>query len=376
MRILHAIPYYAPAQGFGGPAAVCRALAEEMVARGHSVTVLTTDAASRRARLPALRETLGGVEVVRARNLSLRLARRANAWLPLGLSGLAAEWVARADVVHAHELFHLLSWKAVQLAARRGVPAVLSGHGGLSLAPERGRVLPKRAFWAALGRRTVDRCAAIQVANAAEEAAGQKLGIPGDRFRVIPNGVRLPPLPGDARRFREKWKLDHRPIALFAGRLQTQKGIDLLLRLRAPGAIVALAGLEENRPDLAAPGWRGGALVCGPLDGQELADAFSAASLFVLPSQSEGQPLAALEALSYGLPCLLTSACNLPEVAAAGAGLSVPAAEFEGALLDLLAHPERWPGMSRAARTLAEARFDRVSSYDSWESLYRELAHG
>ena len=35
------------------------------------------------------------------------------------------------------------------------------------------------------------------------------------------------------------------------------------------------------------------------------------ASWFILPSLTEGMPVAALEAMSYNVPCILTEACNL-----------------------------------------------------------------
>ena len=43
----------------------------------------------------------------------------------------------------------------------------------------------------------------------------------------------------------------------------------------------------------------------------------------MLPSFSEGMPIAVLEAWSYGLPVLMTEACNLPEGFAAGAALQI-----------------------------------------------------
>ena len=54
-------------------------------------------------------------------------------------------------------------------------------------------------------------------------------------------------------------------------------------------------------------------LVQGPLFGVEKEAAFQHSSAFILPSFSEGLPVAALEAMSFRLPCLLSSACNLPE---------------------------------------------------------------
>src|SRR6202012_314618 len=59
----------------------------------------------------------------------------------------------------------------------------------------------------------------------------------------------------------------------------------------------------------------------GFLQGEALADARAAASLYILPSRADRTPMTALEALSYGLPSLLSADCHMPEVASAGAGL-------------------------------------------------------
>lgn len=46
---------------------------------------------------------------------------------------------------------------------------------------------------------------------------------------------------------------------------------------------------------------------------------YRSADLFVLPSYSEGFPMAILEALAHRLPVVLTTECNVPELALEGA---------------------------------------------------------
>jgi glycosyltransferase involved in cell wall biosynthesis len=57
--------------------------------------------------------------------------------------------------------------------------------------------------------------------------------------------------------------------------------------------------------------------------------AYHHADAFVLPSLSEGLPMAVLEAWSYAKPVLMTPECNLPEGFAAGAALRIGAHENE-----------------------------------------------
>jgi poly(glycerol-phosphate) alpha-glucosyltransferase len=61
----------------------------------------------------------------------------------------------------------------------------------------------------------------------------------------------------------------------------------------------------------------------GPQFRERKAAGFSHADAFILPSFSEGQPMAVLEAWAYQLPVVMTPSCNLPEGFEAGAALRV-----------------------------------------------------
>lgn len=53
---------------------------------------------------------------------------------------------------------------------------------------------------------------------------------------------------------------------------------------------------------------------CGYVTGREKELAYRDADLFILPSRSEGMPIAVLEALSYGLPCIVTPETNMASI--------------------------------------------------------------
>lgn len=50
---------------------------------------------------------------------------------------------------------------------------------------------------------------------------------------------------------------------------------------------------------------------CGYVTGDDKKTAFSTSDIFILPSRSEGMPMAVLESLSYGLPCIVTPETNM-----------------------------------------------------------------
>jgi glycosyltransferase involved in cell wall biosynthesis len=382
VRLLQVIPYYLPAIDFGGPVSVCAKLAEAMVRRGHAVTVLTTDAASRVARVPALEEQRDGVRIVRLRNLSQALVRT-NLYTPWRTRSTLAELLSSSQVVHVHEFFTWLTFRSTTEAARQRRPVLLSGHGSVSMAPERGRVGIKRVWLSTLGGRTIAASNLVQAATQHEAEQCVRAGIAREKIRLIPQGVQAPPRSGSGAAFRARFGLDDRPILLFVGRLLESKGVDLLLRAAQRFAehplrpLFVLVGPPENRPDL-GPGPRGSnVLLTGRLDQAQLQDAYAAAAAFVLPSFAEGMPMTALDALAFGLPAVLSRACNLPEVAEAGAGILVdPDLEsLTRGLERLLSQPDAWPRMGAAARELAATRFDTERVHDAYERIYEELAH-
>jgi glycosyltransferase involved in cell wall biosynthesis len=78
-----------------------------------------------------------------------------------------------------------------------------------------------------------------------------------------------------------------------------------------------------------------------------------AADLFVLSSRWEGQPLSMLEAMSEGLPVVVTSVGGIPEVVEHGvSGMIVPpddAAALAAAVICCLRDPERRRSLGQAA---------------------------
>jgi glycosyltransferase involved in cell wall biosynthesis len=108
---------------------------------------------------------------------------------------------------------------------------------------------------------------------------------------------------------------------------------------------------------------------------------FRLADVFVLPSRREGLPVALMEAMSCGLPCvasLLPGATDTLIVDGVS-GRLVPVGDveaFAAAIADLLRNPERAAALGMAARAIVLDRFASDKVADRWLQCYEAVSTG
>ncbi len=211
MRVLHVVPTYVPAWRHGGPVFAVHGLCKALAARGHDVTVFTTDVHGSGTLGPEVpRAAPVAVEDVTAwyfpvttprrlyRSPALQQAlRRA---LPdaahdgagdlAGDTAASANAGARFDIVHLHSVFLWPTAAAAAAARRARVPYLISPRGMLvaDLLRRRGR-LRKRLWIALVERRNLERAAALHATSQLEADEASRLGLRLPPVVVIPNGV-------------------------------------------------------------------------------------------------------------------------------------------------------------------------------------------
>ena len=144
-------------------------------------------------------------------------------------------------------------------------------------------------------------------------------------------------------------------IALFVGfDFERKGGMELLqaweqVHRQLPQAELWIVGPRRPRRQLPGVRWIGSVK-----DRQQLAQLYQRATLFVMPSLFEPWGHVFFEAMGYGLPCIGSTICAMPEIIDDGVtGVLVPPGEpapLADALIGLLGDPQRAEAMGKAAQ--------------------------
>ena len=389
MNLLSISVVFPPAWHHGGTPVTAHAVAKALIHQGHNILAICTgDTATDGS--PVLDEmtTWDGVPVVYCRRLPFRylsyspsLVQRVGHFLP------------QHDVAMIRSVWQHTGPAASRECRRLGIPYLAYPEGGLDpWGLQRGRLrkVAKAAFWRAFDREYLERASAVVALSQSEASSILATGI-RTRVECIPNGVDISQYQvGTCRRsLEERYPiLQGRRIVLFLSRLHPKKGLlEMLPAVRGiarrfPGVLLVIAGpseegyqaqLERRVRELDLTNH---VTFTGTVVGQDKVSLLQAAEIFVLPSFSEGFPVVVLEALACSRPIVLTTACNVPEVAQAGAGIEIShsVAEFEKALVELLSDDAARQQMGRNAYQLVLERFtwDRVARMTA--ELCRDVA--
>jgi glycosyltransferase involved in cell wall biosynthesis len=232
---------------------------------------------------------------------------------------------ASADLVHVQSYHTLVAPLAMLRALVLRVPYVVTFHGGgHSLSHRNDARRLQRRLLRPLLRRAAK---LVAVARFEIEEYGAELGLPADRFVLIPNGTDLSfsAAKGDADRRHEG-----PPTIATIGRLEHYKGHHLVIAAfpellrRLPDARLLVVGKGPYEPELRAQAESLGVadrveFTSTPPDRPEaMAELLREVPVVVLMSNFETHPLVALEAAAAGCRLVVADASGLGELAAEG----------------------------------------------------------
>jgi poly(glycerol-phosphate) alpha-glucosyltransferase len=308
----------------------------------------------------------------------------------------------QTDVVHCHGLWQDSQRVALHWQKRTGKSVVISPHGMLDPWALRNSAWKKKLVGKLFADASLHKATCLHALCQAEVDSIRAYGLKNP-IAVIPNGVALPNLIGE-HSLQEKQTNTGRKRLLFLGRIHPKKGLlellqawKLILTRRAKAAQswqLIIAGWDDGghlqklqkqaeelgiarkemslqshllcKADLAEDA---SVIFCGPVFGKDKDTLFRSVDAFILPSYSEGLPMAILEAWSYGLPVLMTSFCNIPDGFVVNAAIQIEpeTGSIIGGLEQLIAMPvsDLW-SIGLKGRQLVEQKFQ-------WGTIARDM---
>ena len=272
------------------------------------------------------------------------------------------------DLVVFHSTYIPVHARIASRLRRARIPYLICPRGGMTRGATNKKRLKKRLGNLLFFNRLVHGAAALHCLTEGEAALSSGWGRP---TFVVGNGIPLPP-----RAELANVRRNQQVRLTFMGRLDIHhKGLDLLLDacriihedLADANTHLALHGpdadgsVRELRSRIGLMGLEKLVSLGPPVSGPSKAELLSHSDGFLHTSRFDGLPMAVLEALAHGVPCLLTPGTNMAhEVAEFGAGWKVettPGGVAAGIKRALSEDRDVWAEAGRNARRLVEERY-------------------
>lgn len=388
MKILHVIPYYVPALGFGGPVTVCSGYAESQTKGGHDVTVATTNVLNSKEMVKKERENINGVKVLRFQILSPFLAKRLNFYYSFGFAKWYKNNCTEFDIVHLHDFFTPQNVAVLENAKKQG-NFIIQPHGSAVPLHERGLGLIKSLFnqiWGMEILRTAKKI--IAISETEKEQISKYLKGVKNKIVVVGNGLDNSKVSSylsslDRKSvLRNKYNIPlNKFIYLYFGRIHKIKNLDLILDAffelnKNHKFSLVIAGedsgaLDELLKKVKSSGMEGDVFFFNDQNKFDKYELYKLADAYLLFSKSDLFGMTLLEASSCGLPMGVSKSVGLyKDVKSLGCGVILRDFSIKSAKLCLEEIYRHATKLSINARSLAE-KYDLAKQNNSLMELYR-----
>jgi alpha-1,3-mannosyltransferase len=368
MRILQVARQFYPK--VGGIESCVLNLSRGLIARGHHIEVVTLNRDLRTRELLNGPATIDSIPIYRIPYIGSSRYPIAPAWLG---------FIDQFDVIHIHGIdFFIDSAAASRFVGFHQKPIVVTTHGGIFHTKAWQRT--KEFYWRHVLLRSL-RFADAVVAVSDSDASLFKPIVRPDALLTIPNGVDPS--------FAQEGNARVRGRLVIVGRITPSKSIDKVIELitriapQFDEVELFIAGPDENgtadslRHHSERHGVASRVRVMGALSTADLARLVASAHLYISAASHEGFGITTVEALSAGVPVMVTRTGIHDQIVQPGVNgwfwSGVPDDDATARLREALLLPDaRLDEMSRAARESA-ARFDWDIATEKYERVFESL---
>lgn len=250
------------------------------------------------------------------------------------------QYAQPASLIHIHGIWETHCAFASRWARSNKRPYLISAHGMLDPWALRQKRWKKKLYSSIIEKYNLQQADCLRAITLSEAAQYRAFGLTNP-IAIIPNGVNIPEHLSPEFFWQQYPKLREKSIVLFLGRLHPKKGIIPLcrawpqIRSEFPEAHLVFAGPDCEGSEallletISSHKLQDSVSLIGPIFGDLKWSAYIAATIFVLPSFSEGFSIAVLESMGAGTPVVISESCYFPEAVKAGAGWFTGTSEDE-----------------------------------------------
>lgn len=224
------------------------------------------------------------------------------------------------DIVIFHSFYDFIHPRFAKILLQKNIPYLITFHGGASKDNYKRKHFVKWLVNNLIFKKYIKKAASVIYLNEGEKQNSIFLSLTKNKSLILPNGIVFP-------ENKHVFNTHSRIIISFISRLDYQgKGLDVLLlaidsiaeKLRAQNVQFRFYGYHYN--DGTVEKIQNLSPLCeyyGFVQGNEKNRAYLDTDILILPSRSEGMPMCILEALSYGIPSIVTPQTNVADIISA-----------------------------------------------------------
>jgi glycosyltransferase involved in cell wall biosynthesis len=386
MKILHIIPTYLPAPLSSGPIQTIHSLNKELVNMGVDVTVYTSNFDGNKVlNVPISTEVI--IDGVRVFYFPLNF----KPWYySIKLHKTLKKNIKNFDLIHISSVFLSFLELGAYYARKFNIPYIVSLHGILMKKPLESKSIKKKLYISIMERKNLRNASAIHFTTKLEEDEYLQANFSFKKSIVIPNSISTKENFSNLEPnfFRKKFNIpENKKIIFFLGRLNWIKGFDILL----PAFAEVLKQEKESVLVIAGPDYgykkeieklskelkiEEKVLYTGTLDGELKISAFRESNVFALTSYSENFSVVTIEAMSVGLPVIITRKIGISSIIKkynAGIVVEKNVEELSSAILKILHDSLLAKEMGKRGKNLVEMEFNSPKIAKMMISKYNEI---
>ena len=281
-------------------------------------------------------------------------------------------------VLHAHNTFHLLNKQVASIAKRNNIPCFFHSHGALDpnlFSDNSLKSLKKKIYIKLIEKRNFNKASGIFALSPIEKNQLSTFNFKSPIF-ILENGINIPVINPPLKEKAHK--------ILFIGRIMRKKRIEYIVEALhktkksfATSELILVGDFtqdisytKEIRELVTHLNLDGSVKWLGFMNEEQKKEVLLNSTVFIHASDSEGMAMSILEALSYGLPTIVTHGCYMHQ------------AGKEEALLEVAQNPD---ALSRAINLILENKIysEKLSknavtyakNNHSWEKIAQKSLH-